>query len=573
MYDKAIALAKENEYINEEALAHELAAKFYLEWGKEKIAKPYLIDAYYACAKWGAKAKIDHLEQRYPQLLASILQNERTRQNPSDMIHSSSNSESSLSNTNRTIIGSTSSWGLVDLPTVIKAFQALSSEIELEQLLTTLMQVVVQNAGAQTGALILEEGGKWRVAVHCTNRQDCHLQSLLVEESKAIPLSIINYVKRTKEILVFDRASTQTTFAADPYMIEQQPKSVLCTPILHQGKVMGILYLENNLTTGAFTRDRVAILNILCSQAAISLQNARLYQQSQEYAQKLELYLHDLKQMQLQLVQGEKMSALGNLVAGVAHEINNPVGFIAGNLQPAQDYVGDLFNLIDLYQEKFPHPGVEIEAEIEDMDLEYLREDLPKLISSMKEGVDRIRNISTSLRTFSRADSDRPVSFNIHDGLESTLLILKHRLKASEFRPAIEVVKEYGNLPLVKCFPGQLNQVFMNVLANAIDALEESNKGRSFQEIKALPNQITVQTAQSESNNQVVIRIKDNGVGMSAEVKENIFHHLFTTKSVGQGTGLGLSIARQIVVEKHGGTLLVNSSLGHGSEFVIFIPA
>ncbi|MEG4073783.1 AAA family ATPase [Microcoleus sp. Pol14C2] len=572
MYDKAIALAKENKYINEEALAHELAAKFYLEWGKEKLAKPYLIDAYYAYARWGAKAKIDHLEQRYPQLLAVILQQERTSQNPSETIHTSTHSELSVSNTNRTIIGSTSSWGLVDLPTVIKASQALSSEIKLDQLLTTLMQVVVKNAGAQSGALILNEEGNWRLNVHCTNRQDCVLQSIPVEESEVIPLSLLNYVKRTKETLIFDDASNQPRFASDPYIIQHQPQSLLCTPISERGKMMGILYLENNLATGVFTGDRVAILNILCSQAAISLQNARLYQQSQEYAQKLEQSIEDLKQMQLQLVQGEKMSALGNLVAGVAHEINNPVGFIAGNLQPAQEYVGDLFNLIDLYQEKFPNPGGEIETEIEDMDLEYLREDLPKLIGSMKDGVDRIRNISTSLRTFSRADSDRPVSFNIHDGLESTLLILKHRLKASEFRPAIEVVKEYGDLPLVKCFPGQLNQVFMNVLANAIDALEESNKGRIFQEIKALPNQITVQTALSEDNNQVLIRIKDNGVGMSNEVKENIFNHLFTTKSVGQGTGLGLSIAHHIVVEKHGGKLVVNSSLGQGSEFVISIP-
>ncbi|MEG4021550.1 AAA family ATPase [Microcoleus sp. S13C4] len=572
MYDKAIALAKENEYVNEEALANELAAKFYLEWGKEKLAKPYLIDAYYAYARWGAKAKIDHLEQRYPQLLAFILQQEPTRQYPSETIHTSRNSESSLSTANRTLIGSTSSWGLVDLPTVIKASQALSSEIKLDQLLTTVMQVVVKNAGAQTGALILNEEGNWRINIHCTNRQDCLLQSIPVEESEVIPLTLINYVKRTKETLVFDDASTQPRFASDPYIIQQQPHSLLCTPITERGKMMGILYLENNLATGVFTRDRVAILNILCSQAAISLQNARLYQQSQDHAQKLELYLHDLKQMQLQLVQGEKMSALGNLVAGVAHEINNPVGFIAGNLQPAQEYLQDLFELIDLYQDSFPKPGAKIEEKIEDIDLEYLREDLPKLISSMNEGVERIRNISTSLRTFSRADSDRPVSFNIHDGLESTLLILKHRLKASEFRPAIEVVKDYGKLPLVKCFPGQLNQVFMNVLANAIDALEESNKERSFQEIKARPNQITVQTALSESNNQVLIRIKDNGVGMSAEVKENIFNHLFTTKSVGQGTGLGLSIAHQIVVEKHGGTLVVNSSLGQGSEFVISIP-
>ena len=483
MYDKAIALAKENEYLNEEALAHELAAKFYLEWGKEKLAQPYLIDAYYAYARWGAKAKIDHLEQGYPQLLAPILQQERTRQNPSETTHTSS-SESSLSKTNRTIISSTSSWGVVDLPTVIKASQALSSEIKLDQLLTTLMQVVVKNAGAQSGVLILNEEGNWRINIHCTNREDCLLQSLPVEESEVIPLTLINYVKRTKETLIFDDASNQPRFASDPYMIQHRPQSLLCTPISERGNTIGILYLENNLATGIFTGDRVAILNILCSQAAISLQNARLYQQSQEYAQKLELYLHDLKRMQLQLVQGEKMSALGNLVAGVAHEINNPVGFIAGNLQPAQEYLQDLFELIDVYQDSFPKPGAKVEEKIEAIDLEYLREDLPKLIGSMQEGVDRIRNISTSLRTFSRADSDRPVSFNIHDGIESTLPILKHRLKASEFRPAIEVVKDYGNLPLVKCFPGQLNQVFMNVLANAIDALEESNKGLLLVKLK-----------------------------------------------------------------------------------------
>ncbi|MEG4210801.1 AAA family ATPase [Microcoleus sp. S13_B4] len=578
-YDRAIFLAKENDYLNEEALANELAAKFYLAWGKEKVAQVYLIDAYYAYARWGAKAKIDDLEQRYPQLLAPILQQEKARSFGEFGEGTSSNETSFISSNHKTITGSTS-IAVLDLPTVIKAYQALSSEIKLEQLLTTLMDVAIQNAGAQTGVLILKEEDDWKIAVHCTDRQGCLLQETIgIEESQSIPQTVINYVKRTHKTLVFDDVKTELMFTSDPYIQQQQPKSILCTPIIHQGKMMAILYLENNLTTGAFTGDRVALLNILCSQAAISLENARLYQQSQQlyqqsqdYSQKLEHSIQDLKQMQLQLVQGEKMSALGNLVAGVAHEINNPVGFIAGNLQPAQEYVGDLFNLIDLYQEKFPNPGGEIEAEIEDMDLEYLREDLPKLIGSMKEGVERIRNISTSLRTFSRADSDRPVSFNIHDGLESTLLILKHRLKASEFRPAIEVVRDYGNLPLVKCFPGQLNQVFMNVLANAIDALEESNKGRSFSEIKALPNQITVQTLLSEDNNQVLIRIKDNGVGMSAEVKENIFNHLFTTKPVGQGTGLGLSIAHQIVVEKHGGTLLVNSSLGQGSEFVIAIP-
>ncbi|MEG3898090.1 MULTISPECIES: AAA family ATPase [unclassified Microcoleus] len=574
-YDKAISLAKANEYIQEEALANELAAKFYLDWGRQRIAGDYMIEAYYGYARWGAKAKVADLEARYPQLLTPILDQTRSPFSTHETLFTLG----SVTSTSSAISSSNVSVAL-DLATILKASHTISAEIELENLLSSLMKIVIENAGADKCVLMLLRDSRLLIKGSITTgSKPVVLQRIPIEDSQDIPHRLIYKVKHDKQTAVIVDASADASLANDPYIIRQQPKSILCSPILHQGKLMGILYLENNLATGVFTSDRVALLNILCSQAAISLENARLYQQSQQlyqqsqdYAQKLESSIHNLQQMQLQLVQGEKMSALGNLVAGVAHEINNPVGFIAGNLQPAQDYVGDLFHLIDLYQEKFPDPGVEIEAEIEDIDLEYLREDLPKLIGSMNEGVDRIRNISTSLRTFSRADSDRPVSFNIHDGLESTLLILKHRLKASEFRPAIEVVKEYGNLPLVKCFPGQLNQVFMNVLANAIDALEESNQGRSFSEIKALPNQITVQTAMSESNNQVLIRIKDNGVGMSNEVKENIFNHLFTTKPVGQGTGLGLSIANQIVVEKHGGTLLVNSCLGQGSEFVISIP-
>ncbi|MBD6618157.1 response regulator [Komarekiella sp. 'clone 1'] len=283
--------------------------------------------------------------------------------------------------------------------------------------------------------------------------------------------------------------------------------------------------------------------------------------------------LQDLQESQLQLVQKEKMSALGQLVAGVAHEINNPVSFIHGNLGHASAYFQDMINLIDLYQQHYPEPVLEIQEEITAIDLKYVRSDLPNLISSMKEGVQRIRNISTSLRTFSRADSDRKVSCNIHDGIDSTIMILKHRLKASEDRPDIQVIRDYDhNLPQVKCFSGQLNQVFMNLLANAIDALEESNLGRNYIEIEANPNQLLIQTILTTDKNHVLIRIKDNGVGMSNDVQQKIFDHLFTTKPVGQGTGLGLSIARQIVVEKHGGTLEVNSACGQGSEFIITLP-
>ncbi|MBG1258084.1 response regulator [Nostoc commune] len=282
--------------------------------------------------------------------------------------------------------------------------------------------------------------------------------------------------------------------------------------------------------------------------------------------------LKDLQESQLQLVQTEKMSALGELVAGVAHEINNPVGFIHGNLQHASVYFQDMINIINLYQQHYPNPVPEIKEEIAAIDLNYMLTDLPNLISSMKEGVQRIRDISNSLRTFSRADSDRKVSCNIHDGIDSTIMILKYRLKASKERPDIQVIRDYGNLPEIECFIGQLNQVFMNLLANAIDALEESNIGRTYIEIEANPNQVLIQTSLTENKKHILIRIKDNGVGMSSNVQQKIFDHLFTTKAVGQGTGLGLSIARQIVVEKHGGTLEVNSAPGQGSEFIIKLP-
>ncbi|NEU73484.1 AAA family ATPase [Hassallia byssoidea VB512170] len=553
MYDRAISLARMNEYVNEEALANELTAKFYLEWGKEKIAQVYLIDAYYAYARWGAKAKINDLEKRYPQILSPILNREKISRKDDASICKLT--------TGTVTASSTSGSSLLDMATVMKAYQALSSEIELDKLIFTLMQVVIENSGAERGALLRLQSDN--LVVEATVNID--RKKIVITDNHQIPHTVINYVQRTQQTIVINDIAVETKFANDPYIIEHQPKSVLCTPILNQGKLIGILYLENNLTKKAFTSDRIQIINLLCSQAAICLENARLYQQSQES-------LENLKQMQLQLVQSEKMSALGNLVAGVAHEINNPIGFISGNLQPAVDYMQDLFNLIDLYQEHYPTPVAAIESEIEAIDLEYLRSDLPKLLTTMKEGVKRIRHISASLRTFSRADSDRPISCNIHDGIDSTILILKHRIKANETRPAIEVVTNYGNLPSIECYPGQLNQVFMNLLANAIDALEESNIKRSISEIQANPNQITIGTSLDKDKNHVLICIKDNGLGMSDEVKQKVFDHLFTTKPVGQGTGLGLAIAKSIIVDKHKGTLEVNSTPGEGAEFIIIIP-
>ncbi|MDF0552187.1 response regulator [Kamptonema sp. UHCC 0994] len=308
-----------------------------------------------------------------------------------------------------------------------------------------------------------------------------------------------------------------------------------------------------------------------------------------EYVQKMKQNLKELHQAQSQLIQSEKMVSIGQLVAGVAHEINNPVGFIAGNLDHIEIYIEELLNILQLYQAELPNPSEVLQQQIEKVELDFVIEDLPKLVASMKQGTERIRNISTSLRTFSRSDTVQKVPFNIQEGIESTLLILTHRLKGNKYRPEIKVIKDYGELPLVECYPGQLNQVFMNIIANAIDAIEEATQGYTYEEIKATSKVITIKTevvdGESEivnddnrmeelrlPSNRAVIRISDNGPGMPESVRENIFSPFFTTKSVGAGTGLGLSISWSIVVEKHGGRIDCISKPEKGSEFIIEIP-
>ncbi|MGB3510523.1 MAG: ATP-binding protein [Microcoleaceae cyanobacterium] len=286
----------------------------------------------------------------------------------------------------------------------------------------------------------------------------------------------------------------------------------------------------------------------------------------------LEETLGKLKNTQLQLIQNEKMAALGNLVAGVAHEINNPVGFMSGNINAARDHIQDLLSALYLYRQEYPDPRPEIVEKLEELDIDFIAEDFPKIITSMGVGVERIAKISKSLRIFSRLDADAKITCNLNEGIDNALLILKYRLKANEKRPPISILKDYESLPLIYCYPGQLNQVFINILANAIDALEESNQEKTFQEIKNAPNRILISTQLSKDRKSAVVQIADNGMGMPEELKARIFEQGFTTKGVGKGTGLGMAIARQIVVEKHGGTISVNSEIGVGTEFIIILP-
>jgi signal transduction histidine kinase len=291
--------------------------------------------------------------------------------------------------------------------------------------------------------------------------------------------------------------------------------------------------------------------------------------------------LIELQEVQTQLIQNEKMVSVGQLVAGVAHEIYNPISFIIGNIEHAETYFQGLMTALSIYQQHCSLNNPEVQTQIEALDIPFLLEDLPQLLNSMKGGTERILGISISLRSFSRADSTSKVPFNIHEGIDSSLLILSHRLKANEGKSEIKVIKDYGAFPPVECYPGQLSQVFLNILANAIDALEERDSGRSRDEIKANPNFITIRTfltneseknLQDNSTSHVIISITDNGRGMTEEVRQRVFNYLFTTKAIGKGTGLGLSISRSIVEEKHGGWLTCNSTPGEGTEFIIEIP-
>jgi predicted ATPase/signal transduction histidine kinase len=587
LYDRAIQTAHQYQNHSISAIASERSAAYALRTGRERLAIHALNDACMAYQVWGAIRKTKQLRRQLANLQPAPIgsqppiadwQSKRPTNNP--MAHFMALSSEIPSN--------------LDWMTILKVSHTLSSEIVFTSLMEKLMRIVIENAGAQRGLLVMRRNDRWHIEAFGRVEQDriethTYLDTATPEH---LPFSLLSYVERTHQTVVLDHAAQDSQFGGDSYIRHYGTKSVLCFPILSQGKLSSILYLENNLAIGAFTDDRLEVLQLLTAQVVISMENARLYSDLQGYVQEVESKNQALKQSQqeletqtqqteqafdklkdtqAQLVQTEKMSSLGQLVAGVAHEIKNPLNFISGNVDYAKSYVQQLMTVIEIYQNQVKELPPAIVQQIEQLDLPFIQNDLAKLLQSMALGTERIEHLIRSLQNFSRPSEAHPELANLHEGIETTLLILQPRLKATQFRPEISIQKHYSDIPAVECFPGEINQVFMNLIANAIDAIDERCEQFSFEQNQMTPDRITLRT--EAQGDRVQIRVADSGIGLSEAVRSEVFKTFYTTKPVGKGTGLGLSISAQIVIDHHRGELTCYPlESDRGAEFLVELP-
>ncbi|MCL1472182.1 AAA family ATPase [Argonema antarcticum A004/B2] len=571
LYDRAIESARENEFIHNEALGNELAAKFWLAKGKKEFAQLYMTKAHYSYQLWGARRKVEDLEEKYPQLLVKT----QTISGVKDSLTHKNKLQSTISS-----LTSSNSGEALDLATVMKASQAISGEIVLEALLNKLMKMVIENAGAQRSFLILNREGKLLIEAD----EVAVRQSVPVEDSEQLPLSMINYVARTHENVVLNDAANEPTFATDSYIQLHQPKSVLCAPIINQGKLIGILYLENNLTTSAFTSDRIEVLSILCSQAAISIENALLYNNLEEANEQLEEYSHtlelkveertqelkdkndqleqtlqQLKAAQKQIIAQEKLASLGSLTAGIAHEISNPLNFVNNFAAVSVDLTQELLEEVENQSEHLESEAVD-----------YIKDvinDLKENVAEINRQGQRAESIVRNMLMHARSESGQRQRADINTIVAEAVQLVYHGKRAKDDSFNIDLEANYDNsIGQVEVVPQDISRAFINIINNACYAVADKKKetGEGF-----IPT-LAVKTLNRSDG--VEIHIRDNGKGISQQIQDKIFQPFFTTKPTGEGTGLGLSLTHDIIVGQHQGQIQVESEPGLFAEFIIFLP-
>ncbi|MEQ9359134.1 trifunctional serine/threonine-protein kinase/ATP-binding protein/sensor histidine kinase [Coleofasciculus chthonoplastes] len=567
LYDQAIAKAKENKFIQNEALANELAAKFWLNQGKEEFAKLYLAKAHHGYQLWGAIRKVELFLDEYSQFLP---------------IKSKSTLEA-MSNTTEST-GSGSSEAL-DLVTVLKASQSISSEIVLGRLLQTLMKIVIENAGAQKGFLILEQEGNWVIEAEgvvdsedVTMQQSIPIQSAISDSEKPLlSAGIINYVIHSHETVVLNDATHEGQFIRDPYIWTVKPKSILCTPLLNQGRLSGILYLENNLTTGAFTQERVELLRVLSAQISISIENSRLYQQLEDYSRTLELKVDErtqelqeknqelsatlkkLKATQDQIIAQEKLASLGALTAGIAHEIKNPLNFVNNFAELSAELTEELLAELDSQKERLDPESTEY--------IEEILSDLGQNVKKINEHGKRADNIVRGMLMHSRGQGNEHQLTDINALLAEYVNLAYHGMRAKDSSFNITIETHYDpTIGQVNIVPQNISRVFLNIINNACYAAHDKKKavGTDFTP--------TLSVTTKNLGDKVEIRVRDNGNGIPADIRDKIFNPFFTTKPTGQGTGLGLSISHDIIVGEHQGEIQVATELGEYTEFKLILP-
>src|SRR6478672_6203254 len=475
---------------------------------------------------------------------------------------------------------------------VIKMLERIRSSLNLEEILTKTVAEVRQFLQTDR-TVIYRFNPDWSgfITVESVNQNWQSIQGITIKDS-CFEDSYASAYEDGRPLAVDDIYKAGLSQCYIDLLSQFQVRANLVVPILQSEKLWGLLIAHECAGPRHWLEIEVECLKQISVQLAIAIQQSMLFEQAQSEiadrkqaesalqesearerskALELEAAINKLRTTQAQLVQNEKMVSLGQLVAGVAHEINNPLSFIHCNLNPARNYTLDLLELIKVYQHYCPNPPAPVLEKIDEIDLDYIAEDFPKLFNSMQVGTERIVEIVKSLRNFSRLDESAGKSVNIHEGIDSTLMILQNRLKSHSSQGEIQIVKDYQLLPQIECFPGELNQVFMNILMNAIDALEERDKQRSIEECDRHPSTIAIRSYQAAAG-FVAVSIADNGRGIPESVRSRLFDPFFTTKPVGKGTGLGLSISHSIIVDRHGGRLSCISTPGEGAEFLIEIP-